>query len=178
MYCIKTLIDEDFNLKSIPMDNPRIRLGARGIVLNDKNEIAILNKINKNEYKLIGGGIEDNEEPEQAFKREVLEESGCEIEIAKCLGTIEELKSQDNFKQTSFVYVGKVINDTKKLHLTNKEQEEGSKLLWMKLDQAIEAIKDSEKKLIASKYESVYHTKFIVRRDYEILKYYKNKYEK
>ena len=176
MKCIKTITDEDFDLEIKNFDNPRTRLGARGIVFNDKNEIAILNKTNKNEYKLVGGGIEENEDPTIAFKREVLEESGCKVEIDDCLGIIKEEKSQDNFIQTSYVYVAHVIEDTKELNLTTKEIDEGSKLLWLKIEDAINIIKDCENKLIPSKYENVYHTKFIVRRDYTILKYYIENY--
>ena len=173
MKCIKSITDKDFGLDIKNMENPRIRLGARGIVINNENKIAILNKANKNEYKLIGGGIEQDEDPKLAFEREVLEESGCEIEIKECLGTIEELKSHDNFKQISYVFVGNVIQDTKETHFTQKEIDEGSKLLWMDIDDAMKIIKQCENELVASKYESVYHTKFIVRRDYEILNYYK-----
>lgn len=176
MKCIKTITDEDFDLEIKNFDNPRTRLGARGIVFNDKKEIAILNKSNKNEYKLVGGGIEENEDPTIAFKREVLEESGCKVEIDDCLGIIKEEKSQDNFIQTSYVYVAHVIEDTKELNLTTKEIDEGSKLLWLKIEDAINIIKDCENKLIPSKYENVYHTKFIVRRDYTILKYYIENY--
>ncbi len=176
MKCIKTITDEDFDLEIKNFDNPRTRLGARGIVFNDKKEIAILNKSNKNEYKLVGGGIEKNEDPTIAFKREVLEESGCKVEIDDCLGIIKEEKSQDNFIQTSYVYVAHVIEDTKELNLTTKEIDEGSKLLWLKIEDAINIIKDCENKLIPSKYENVYHTKFIVRRDYTILKYYIENY--
>jgi ADP-ribose pyrophosphatase YjhB (NUDIX family) len=65
------------------MNNSRLRLGARGIDIREDGKIAIFNKSNKNEYKLPGGGLEGEgeEEPEEAFKREVLEEIGCEIEI-------------------------------------------------------------------------------------------------
>lgn len=67
------------------MNNSRLRLGARGIAIREDGKIAIFNKSNKNEYKLPGGGLEGEgegeEEPEEAFKREVLEEIGCEIEI-------------------------------------------------------------------------------------------------
>ena len=69
MHCIKVLTDKDFNLEVKEFNNPRIRYGARGIVFNDKNQIAILNKANKNEYKLVGGGIEGDEDPMIAFKR-------------------------------------------------------------------------------------------------------------
>lgn len=65
------------------MNNSRLRLGVRGIAIREDGKIAIFNKSNKNEYKLPGGGLEGEgeEEPEEAFKREVLEEIGCEIEI-------------------------------------------------------------------------------------------------
>lgn len=175
MICIKKITDEDFGITSIKMVNPRQRFGARGIVFND-GKIAILNKQLKNEYKLVGGGIEKDEDPATAFQREVLEETGCQIEIVDFLGITEEYKSQDNFRQTSYVYVGNVINDTGNFNFTQKETEEGSKLLWLDISDALKLIKESENKLVSSKYESVYHTKFIVRRDYGILKYYIDNY--
>ena len=51
------------------MENPRLRLGARGIVIKEDGKIAVFYKSNKNEYKLPCGGIENNEAPEEAFKR-------------------------------------------------------------------------------------------------------------
>ena len=178
MICIKTLTDEDFGLENLTLNNPRIRFGARGLVFNKDNKIAILNKQLKNEYKLVGGGIEENEDPTIAFKREVLEEAGCKVEIDACLGIIKEEKSQGNFMQTSYVYVAHVIENTNHLNLTQKEIDEGSQLLWLTIDDAIKIIKDCEDRLKPSKYEDVYHTKFIVRRDYTILNYYKNNYLK
>lgn len=175
MNVIKTLTDEDFKITSIKMDNPRQRLGARGLVFKN-GKVAILNKQSKNEYKLVGGGIEKDEDPTTAFQREVLEETGCQIEIIEFLGITEEYKSQDNFRQTSYVYVANVINDTGNFNFTQKEVDEGSNLLWFDINDALKLIKESENKLVSSKYESVYHTKFIVRRDYEILKYYIDNY--
>lgn len=172
MNCIKILKDEDFNLKSVEFDNPRIRYGARGIIINKDNKIAIFNKSNKNEYKLPGGGIDEGEEPKEAFKREALEETGCEIEIISSLGTIEEHKSLDNFKQISYIFVAQVVNDTHKLNLTQKEKDEGAKLLWVDKDEALKLITECFDNLKASKYENLYHSKFIVLRDRYILEYY------
>lgn len=177
MNYIKVLTDEDFGITSIKMENPRQRFGARGIVFND-GKIAILNKQLKNEYKLVGGGIEKDEDPANAFQREVLEETGCEIKIIDFLGITEEYKSQDNFRQTSYVYVANVINDIGSVNFTQKEIDEGSRLLWLDINEALKLIKESESKLVSSQYESVYHTKFIVRRDFEILKYYIDNYLK
>ena len=176
MNIIATIKDEDVGYgKSETMKNPRIRYASRGIVFNKNNEIAIFNKANKNEYKLPGGGIEGNEDPEEAFKREVLEETGCKVEIVDYLGVIEEHKSKDNFKQISHVFVGKVMEDTHQFGFTEKEKDEGARLLWTDIDNGLKLITDCFDKIKESKYESVYHTKFIVYRDRKILEYYLNK---
>ena len=107
----------------------------------EDEKIAIFNKSNKNEYKLPGGGLEEEEKPEDAFKREVLEETGCKVEIIETLGTTEEYKSLNNFKQISYVYVGKVIKDTKQLNLTQKEKDEEVKLVWGEPFKALELVK-------------------------------------
>ena len=149
-------------------------MGARGIVVNDDCKIALLNKKFKNEYKLVGGGIEENETPEIAFQREVMEETGYRINIDKKLGIIKEIKSHDNFEQISYVFIAHVINKVNPPKFTKKEKEEGSRVIWVYLDEAMTLIRNCENNLKASQYENVYHTKFIVRRDYEILNYYKS----
>ena len=60
------------------------------------------------------------------------------------------------------------------LHLTQKEIDEGAVLLWLDINYALFLIKDSLNNINASKYENLYHSRFIVKRDYEILKYYIN----
>ncbi|MCI5703299.1 MAG: NUDIX domain-containing protein, partial [Erysipelotrichaceae bacterium] len=155
MNCIRVLVDEDFGLKSVEFNNPRVRKGARGIIINSDGKIAVFNKASKNEYKLPGGGIDEGENPEEAFKREALEETGCEIEIINSLGTIEEHKSLDNFKQTSYIFVAKVVNDTHKLNLTQKEKDEGAQLLWVDDTEALKLITDCYDKLKESKYENL-----------------------
>ena len=169
------ILDEDIGEKSIQMDNPQIRYGARGIVLREDGKIAVFNKSNKNEYKLPGGGIEGNEKSQEAFKREVLEETGCVIEVIKELGIAEEYKTLGNFKQISYVFVGKVLEDTNNLNVTQKEKDEGAKLIWETPSNALKLITDCYDNLISSKYENVYFTKFIVLRDKAILEYYLKK---
>ena len=172
MELICKITDSDLGEEFLEMENPRLRLAARGIVVRDDGKIAVFNKSNKNEFKIPGGGIEGEENPEIAFKREAMEETGCEVEIIKSLGITEEYKSLNNFKQISYVYVGRVIKDTKQLHVTEKEKDEGAKLLWETPQKALELITECYNNLIASKYESVYTTKFIVLRDRKILERY------
>lgn len=83
MNCIRILRDENFGLESVEFNNPRVRYGARGIIVREDCKIAIFNKSNKNEYKLPGGGVDEGEDIKKAFKRGVLEETGCEIEIIR-----------------------------------------------------------------------------------------------
>ena len=172
MKLICKITDEDIGEVSIKMDNPKLRLGARGIVVREDGKIAVFNKSNKNEYKLPGGGLEGEEEPEEAFKREVLEETGCKVEIVKKLGTTEEYKTLDNFKQISYIFVGKVLEDTKQLNVTQKEKDEGAKLVWKTPEQALKLITESYDNLVASKYGTIYQTKFVVLRDRKILEKY------
>ena len=171
---IKVISDIDFNLEKKELNNPRVRYASRGIIFNDLNEVAVINKKIKNEYKLPGGGIQELSK-EDAFKREVLEETGCIIDITNYLGIIIEEKGQTNFKQISYVFVGKVIEDTKKLSLTEKEQDEQTIVLWKSLQDAYNLIKNSEKNLKGSKYDTKYQSLFMVRRDRYILEYYLKK---
>lgn len=176
---IDTIKDEDIGENSVPVENYRQRYGARGIVVKEDGKIAVFNKQAKNEYKLPGGGIEGKEVSSETFKREVFEETGCKVEIIDFLGTIEEIKSQDSFKQMSYVYVAKVIEDTKALHVTEQEEAEGARLFWEEPENALKLITESFDKIIASPCEedgvSVYHTKFIVKRDKKILETYLKK---
>ena len=52
MDLICKITDENIGEKTIKMENPKLRLGARGIVVRDDGKIAVFNKSNKNEYKL------------------------------------------------------------------------------------------------------------------------------
>jgi len=171
MNLICKLTDGDIGEKYEELSNPKLRYAARGIVING-DKIAIFNKANKNEFKLPGGGMEGNETPEETFKREVLEETGCVVEIIAHLGTTEEYKSKDNFKQISNVFVGYVINDTSQLNVTQKEKDEGAKLLWETPTAALKLITNCFSKLKGSTYDSMYSTKFMVLRDRKILEYY------
>ena len=166
------ITDEDFGLKSVEFKNPRKRLGARGIIRNNTGMIAILHKKKMNEYKLPGGGIDEGEDPAEAFKREALEETGCNIRIVSKFGTIVENKTLDNFTQTSYVFLASVVKDNKVLNLTDREKEEGSELLWISPTDALKLIDESFDKLVPSKYENTYHSKFIALRDKKILEYY------
>ena len=70
------------------------------------------------------------------------------------------------------MFVGKVLKDTNQLNVTEKEKDEGAKLLWENPEKALELIIECFDKLVESKYASIYSTKFVVLRDRRILEYY------
>lgn len=173
---LKKITDEDVGETTEFMTKDyELRKSSRGIVINDEGKIAILNKRSKNEFKLIGGGLDEDNDYEVAFLREALEETGCKVEITDFLGYVEETKSHNNFKQISACYVAKVIEDTNKTNFTDKEIEEGAQVLWMDVKEAYEKIKNCYENLKGSSYDDLYTTKFIPKRDIEILKIYMEK---
>lgn len=169
---IVKLTDEDIGLPKKELSNPIIRYGARGIVINYDGKIAIFNKIKKNEYKLPGGGLIGDETPREAFVREILEETGCNISKIEELGLAVEEKGQTNFRQVSHVFQANVANDTQELHLTDKELDEGGRVIWLPLKDAYERVLNSFDSANGSKYDDRYRTLFMIKRDALILKYF------
>ena len=117
--------DSDVGYENQDCEFENRRTASRGIVTNG-DKIALLYQAKRNEYKLPGGGVENNEDPSETFLREILEETGCKVEIIKQLGTTEEFKTHANFYQLSNVFLSKFIEDTHHLHLTGEEIEEES----------------------------------------------------
>lgn len=173
---IKKLTDKDIGENEVKIKGKyELRKASRGIIINKDGKIAILNKKNKNEFKLVGGGVDEGEDFENAFLRESMEEAGCKVEIIELLGYTEEIKSHINFKQISLCYVAKVLEDINKTNFTTKEIEEGAQILWLDVKEAYEKIKKSYVMLKGSRYDNLYATKFIQKRDIEILKEYMRK---
>ena len=61
MKSIAKITDADIGEIVYKINNPTTRKAVRTILLNDSGEIALLHKAEKNEYKLIGGGVENQE---------------------------------------------------------------------------------------------------------------------
>jgi len=113
------------------------REASRGIVFDEDSKIPLLFVSKENYHKLPGGGIEAGETKEDACKREVLEETGCTIDIVKEVGYITEFRSYtDYFDQTSYCYIGKITNKGIP-HLEQGEIDEGFELVWFTLNEAI-----------------------------------------
>ena len=142
MKLITTLTDKDILPDTVETEidstNFFNRSAARAVVVNDAGEIALLKVSNYGYHKIPGGGIDPGEDINQALRREMLEEIGCEIEIISEVGQILEHRNQSKFKQTSYCFLVKQIGQQKKPDFTEHELADGFEMIWVKnIDEAI-----------------------------------------
>lgn len=169
---IAYITDADFGLESVPMQNPQVRVAARGLVVREDGCICLFNEENKGDYKLPGGGVEGGETPEQTVVREVYEEAGCEVSIERELGVCFEQRSHSNFEQISHIYLCKLKKDLHELHLTTKERVWGGRKVWVQPKEALRLVTECMDELKNLTPENEYHLRFMVLRDRKILEYY------
>lgn len=99
-----------------------IRKKVRGVIFKNKNTLICIEENGygiKHLLKLPGGSVEKNESNIKAIKREILEETGYEINDIKCLGFIENIRKEYAIHIT--YYVAKTKGKKKKLKLTEEE---------------------------------------------------------
>jgi len=140
----------DFNKSKIILRN-----AVRAIIFKEDNILMVfLGKTN--EYKFPGGGIEENETIEEALKREVLEEVGCNVnKIDKKIGIITEygvaMEDKHNiFKMISEYYTVNIDNNQIEQKLDNYEKELLFKPCWIEVEKAY----NTNKKIIDDKCDS------------------------
>ncbi len=160
-----TISDTDFDPSYVMGDVSKFatRIAARGIVLDGEN-IALLKVTNLGFYKLPGGGVEDGETIEMAFKREIMEEVRCDCNISYSLGEIVEYRDGFKLKQTSHIFVSDLVGQVGSNHLEPDELAEGFEVMWVT---PIEAIR-----LLESSAPTDYEGKFIIKRDLAIINSY------
>ncbi len=131
---------EDDNISDVT--GYRMRAAARAVAINSEGKIAIMYVGNSNYYKLPGGGIEGRESLGETLKREMLEETGCEIGVVSDLGYITELR-RESLLQISFCFLVNIVKIVQEPQLTDREKEGGFELRWLDFDQAEKLISAS-----------------------------------
>jgi len=160
-----TITDQsiDSSAPQMSSDGYKTRLAARGVVYDDNFRVGLLYVTKHNYYKLPGGGVDAGEDVIDAFKRECLEEIGCNVEVG--LEPCETVEQRDQFKmlQTSRCFVARKIGESVETTMTDSEIERGFEVVWVDgIDAALSKVEEAS--------PTTYEGKFIQLRDLAILK--------
>ncbi|MFC3799317.1 NUDIX hydrolase [Cohnella sp. GCM10012308] len=139
------------------------RFASRGILFNENGQVAMMEMTALNLYKLPGGGLEENEDKEAAFLREIREETGYDAVVVHALGYIDEHKFKNQFMQRSYCFIAKAASQQRGVELSEEEVQLGMQVRWMSCEEAI-----AKMRFPIENCED-YSTRFMVLRDRTIL---------
>lgn len=129
-----------------------VRQAVRAVLLNERKQIALMHIGEYDVYKLPGGGMEEGENLETAFVRELLEETGCEAEKISDLGIFIEKRGEWKMFQVSHCFLAKATK-VGNLKLDEAEQKEKFTLHWVEgIEEAIELVKSNKSERYDDKY--------------------------
>ena len=163
MKVITEIYHNDIGLpKSNKIIKFEIRKAARTVLVNERDQVALLHVSKDNYYKLPGGGIKENELIHDALSREVYEEVGSDLEILDELGMTIEYRELFEQLQISYSFLCRTRGELIEPEFTQNELNHGFRLIWKSLDEAVN--------LIESYCGEKYVAKFICLRDLQIIK--------
>ncbi len=142
----------------------QLRKSSRAIVLNSEGKMATQYLNNYTFHKLPGGGVDVGETAEEALKREVKEEVGCDCTIIKLVGMTIEYRNKYRLLHISYCYVAQAIGEIKEPLLEEGEIEEGMETVWLLPSEALERMRTDKPR----KYEGT----FILKREISFLEEY------
>ncbi|PYI56941.1 NUDIX domain-containing protein [Paenibacillus flagellatus] len=139
----------------------RVRKAARAVVFDLSGRIALLYAEKDRYHKLPGGGIEPGETVVEALRRELLEETGSQIEVLREIGAVIEYRDKQQLLQLSYGYVVQAVGGHVLPTWTDEERNDGMALLWTDAAEAI--------RLLGNDRPASYTGKFIRERDLLLL---------
>ena len=175
-YIIDDIDDLDVGLakrKRRPGKDYVFRQGARAVLLDDKDRVALIHSVNRGWYKLPGGGREANELWRENLNRELLEETGYKVEIMQDLGSCFNTRHDWQMWAEARIYLCRTKEFIGKQPMED-EIEDGDTLEWFDtFDDAIAALK-------AVKLDEIgfYGAYFFTKREMDTLEYAKTIYRK
>jgi len=123
---------------TIDVEDYKLNVRAAGIMIHN-NKLLTHKSIDKDHYALIGGRITIGENSATTIKREIMEETGKEIEILGYAGTIENFFEMDSKKYHEIMFVHQIefVNEEdKKIEytLSNIEGNKNLQYEWIDLN--------------------------------------------
>lgn len=119
-----------------PAPIERERDAVRAVLLNDKNEIALLHLYGTDEFahrdhfELPGGGVEENESFESALQREMGEELGLDVKILSEVGIIANEYNRIRRRDIQHFYLARAVG-TRPMARTESEKALVKEVLWV-----------------------------------------------
>ena len=130
MECLRILTEKDMLGIDSGLCTAEPRRSARGIVLDEENRIGMLYVKESDVYGLPGGGIDGDESIEEAFIREIKEEIGCDCEIIRELGYVEQNHVRHNVVFTSYYFLARLVGEKGTPTYTEEELKETLSIEW------------------------------------------------
>lgn len=122
------------NTKKTYVDRP----GAYGIILSDRGVLLTHQSSPCSEMQLPGGGIDPGESPQQAFHREVMEETGWRVAVTRRVGVYQRYTYMPDYdlyaRKVCHIYLartGRKVAEPSEPHHTAH---------WVSLDQAVDCL--------------------------------------
>lgn len=116
---------------------------SRAVIINNDKKVAILHVVrndifgNYDYYELPGGGVNNNETPEEAVVREAHEETGVSAFIVDKIGVVDDYYNLIHRHNINYYFL---LGINRYGHRTLEEYEKSMiiETLWISIDEAIE----------------------------------------
>src|SRR3989344_5228926 len=122
------------------------RQTVKAIILNKKDEVALVTNPIHKQYLLPGGGVESKNLKKEII-RECLEEINQEVEIQKEIGRTKEFRDRDAKTYTTICFFGNAIKKSRKDMRTKSEIENGLRVVWVNKEKLKKIFRDQNKKV-------------------------------
>ena len=128
----------------------RLRKSARAILLNEQGDMATQYLAKYGYHKLPGGGVDMGESVEEALRREVREEVGCDCRVVEPVGMVIEYRNKYMMLHLSYCFVATVQGAIFLPELESTEIEDRQKTLWLPPVEILNAMRKGKSNDVSS----------------------------